>query len=334
MSHRQHVQLFGLPRNDGCITWFCQCSFATTNHAAQYLPVHDVNTIPPSPAFFWLTLLSSRRKPRAPKTQSPALAVEFMEVSGDLLVSSSSGMCCIPPSRWCPLRLLVAKERADRRAAAAAASSRSSSRSRSSGDGVSRQALGATPIPTHGEGFASTTMMQANGTTVSERGVRAHGSESAAPHELTLSKQRSWHAGEGRGGPGDRQLRREGVQVLDGDIRINGKNDALLATRKSRGRAGDIGGDEEEPSEANDDRGCTSPAVAGAGDGPEIPAPSRLKGYLTPRKATGRDPGDDRRKFSILDRMKAKFSSMPTSPPPPTPRTTKVGRRPMCSEFD
>ncbi|CAM9318987.1 unnamed protein product, partial [Hapterophycus canaliculatus] len=50
--------------------------------------------------------------------QTPALAVAFMEVSGELLISSSSGMSRIPPCQWCPLRLLVANERDDRKAAA------------------------------------------------------------------------------------------------------------------------------------------------------------------------------------------------------------------------
>eukprot|EP00752_Nemacystus_decipiens_P003016 g2797.t1 len=246
--------------------------------------------------------------------QSPALAIEFMEVSGDLLVSSSSGMCCIPPSRWCPLKLLVAKERADRRAAAAAASTTNS-------DGVSRRALGGTPTPASGEGFASTRMAQADGTITSERGVRVHGGESATLHELSSSKRRPQQAGDGCGGASDRDVNRKGIQEFDGNI--NGKHEALRAARRSREHAGDTSRDEEEPSAPNDEHEFPPPtAVAGVRDGAELPATSRFKSHLAPREAGGRDPGD-RRKFSILDRMKAKLSRMPTSPPPPTPRTTK-----------
>lgn len=279
----------------------------------------QMTAIQPHPLsmLFWLALLSPRRIHVSHKTQSPALAVEFMEVSGDLLVSSLSGLCCIPPSRWCPLRLLVANERVDRRAAAATGIS--SSRT-SSSDHVSRQVL-RSATHTSGEGFAPM-MMHAKGTAAGKSSVRVHVSGS------TLCK-RPRHAGEGCGGAGDRQLNRDGAHALDGNI--NDKSETMCASRRSRGFVGEVGGDGEEPSGSNDEQECTPPAVAGVEDGPGGPAPSPLKGRLTPRKASA---SGDRRKFSILDRMVAKVSCMPTSPPPPTSRTTKVGYWSTCSEVD
>lgn len=156
---------------------------------------------------------------------------------------------------------------------------------------------------------------QANGTTASERGVRVHESEFVGPHKLALNK-RPRNAGEGCGGAGDHQLNREGVQALDGDV-INGENETTRATRRSSGFVEDFGGEEEEL----------------LGDAHEVPAPYRLQSHLTPRKANGMG---DRRKFSILDRMNAKFSSMPTSPPPLTTRTTKVkvNHEQTCGEVE
>lgn len=289
-----------LPRIDRCNHGFLNVVSRRRVMSHNICP-DDSNTIPFS--------LSSGlhlfcRCIHVPRTQSPAIAVEFMEVSGELLVSSSSGLCSIPSCRWCPSSLLVANERADRRAAAARTSSGSSSGS----DGIPHQVPSATP--TSGEGFASMTT-QADGTTAGERGIRVHENASVAPHALTLDR-RPPRAGEGCNSAGDRKINREEAQALAGNI--NGENERTCATRNI----------EEEPSRATDHREGTPPVGAGVGDEPEVPAPCRLTSYLTPRKASG---SHDWREFSILDRMNAKFSSMPTSPPPPTMPTTKVRHR-------
>lgn len=159
-------------------------------------------------------------------------------------------------------------------------------------------------------------MTQARGTTASEGGVGVR-SESVAPQESTFSK-RPRHAGEGSGNVGDRHLDRD----------VNAKNQTTHATSRSRGPKGDNGEEEEEkeekdeePSGSTDEQECTPPAFAGVGDEPEVLYSCRMKSHLT----TGRARGPEGRKtFSILDRMNAKFSSMPTSPPPPTSRSTKV----------
>lgn len=254
-------------------------------------------------------------------TKSPAIAVEFMEVSGVLLVSSSSGMSRIPPCRWCPRSLLVAKERANRRAEAATTTTTITSVVNSR-DGL---ALNTTATASE-EGFVPVMVRDDDNADGGIGIVTVRESESVVPHELSSRRQghvglKVYNAGRGCGGAGGRPLTREEVQTSNGDS--EGENETRRNIRSKR-RSGDVGGKKGVPSEAIAEREWTPQAVAGVGDVPEIPPPIRSKSCVTPRE--GGSIGD-RNKISILDHMSAKFSSMPTSPPPPNVLPTKVRQR-------
>jgi len=243
--------------------------------------------------------------------QSPALALEFMEISGELLVSFSSGLCCLPTCRWCPLKLLIAIERAERREATPSGTG--------SGSGSGNTSTGASGVRTTVAPLFESIAAQADATATGEREEGP-----LAPTEFML-KRPPWRAepqvpkaGGGRGYIGDHRRQREPGQLIG---RREVDNETLRAGRRSGRLAGDVGWKEKERTRAAAEQGPGDAAVG------EAPATFRLSGWLAPR--AGGCVGD-RNKLSILDRMSSKVLSMPGSPPPPTTRATKVRNGETC----
>lgn len=269
--------------------------------------------------------------------QSPALALEFMEISGELLVSFPSGLCCLPPCRWCPLKLLIAKERAERRAAAPRGTGGGSGTGDGSGGdggggsgststGVSR--VRTTVAPRSNERLESITP-RADTTATSERQKGP-----VSPTELALSSRPRWRTEpqvpEADGECGDAGLR--GRQQELGSLsgwRGEADDEAMRAGRRSVRRTGDFGWKEEGRTGAAAEQGCTPPTgAAGVGNAYD---PFRSNGFLAPREDGG---AGDQNKPSILDRMRSKVLSMPGSPPPPSTRATEVRNGETCCRRD
>jgi len=218
-----------------------------------------------------------------------------MEISGELLVSSSSGLCCLPPCRWCPLKLLIAKERAERRAP----SPSKVSPYRSSGNASTGASRVLTAVdPTSKE--RSESIADRAGATATNTGPQVP------------------KAGGGRGYIGDHRRQREPGQLIG---RREVDNETLRAGRRSGRLVGDVGWKEKERTRAAAEQGPGDAAVG------ESPATFRLSGWLAPRAG---GCVRDRNKLSILDRMSSKVLSMPGSPPPPTTRATKVRNGETC----
>lgn len=240
--------------------------------------------------------------------QSPPISVEFAEVSGVLLVSSSSGMSSIPSRRWCPQSLLVAKERANRRAAAASSSSGSNANSRA------RQAPKATIV----------SVVLDDGKDIGGcDSVQMRENESAVVlHELLNRRQarvelKAYNSGTGCGGAGDHQLTREGARTPNGD----GMNE----TRPNTGRdqSGNVEGKGGMPSDSIAERERIPQAFTRVGDIPVISSPIRSQRCGILRES---DNIENRNRPTILDLMSAKFSSLRTSSPLPNVLPMKVRR--------
>lgn len=223
-----------------------------------------------------------------------------MEISGELLVSSSSGLSRIHPRGWCPLRLLIANERANRRAAAERSSSNKGSRCGREG------------------GLASVTV----------RGDKARvreGEPSIASRGDSFFSGRRRPADHGvrNNAIGRRFTSRVGLQIWNQDAA--GSSETKEGVVKQTKLQGDTNGNPEKPPEEIVERERTPPEDAG------MPGPSRLVYRPTPRGGGGNGTGAsastnrvDQNVHTILDCMSAKVSSIPTSPPPPLVRTAKV----------
>lgn len=223
-----------------------------------------------------------------------------MEISGELLVSSSSGLSRIYPRGWCPLRLLIANERADRRAAAERSS-------RNKGIRCGREG-----------GLASVTVRG------DEARVRDGESSIASRGDSFFSgRRRPADQGVRNNATGRRFTSRVGLQMLNQDAA--GSSETKEGVVRQTKLQGDFNGILDKPPEATAEREWTPPEVAGT------PGPSRLVHRSTPRGGGGNGTGAsgstnrvNQNLYTILDRMSAKVSSIPTSPPPPLVRTTKV----------
>lgn len=218
-----------------------------------------------------------------------------MEISGELLVSSSSGLCCLPPCRWCPLKLLIAKERAERRAP----SPSKVSPYRSSGNastGASRVLTAVDP-------------------TSKER------SESIADRAGATATNTGPQVPKAGGGCGDAEL---------GPLRrcSEADDETMRAGGRSVRRTGDVGWKGDGRTRAVSEQGCTSPTGAGVGD---AHAPFRLNDCLAPREDGG---VGDCSKLSILDRMSSKVLSITGSPPPQSTRAAKARNDEPCLRRD
>ncbi|CAM9370794.1 unnamed protein product [Ectocarpus sp. 6 AP-2014] len=239
--------------------------------------------------------------------QSPALAVEFMEISGELLVSSSSGLSRIDPRGWCPLRLLIANERADRRAAAGPSSSNKGSR-------CGREGV-----------LASVTVRG------DEARVREDESSIVSRGDSFFSgRRRPADHGVRNNATGRRFTSRVGLQILNQDAA--GSRETKEGIVKQTKIQGDTNGNPDKPPEEIVEREWTPPEDAGT------PAPSRLVYRPTPRSGGGNGTGAsastnrvDQNVHTILDCMSAKVSSTPTSPPPPLMRTAKFSTKVLDS---
>ncbi|CAN0094924.1 unnamed protein product [Ectocarpus sp. 12 AP-2014] len=231
--------------------------------------------------------------------QSPALAVEFMEISGELLVSSSSGLSRIHPRGWCPLRLLIANDRADRRAAAERSGSNKGIR-------CGRE-----------DGLASVT--------VRGNEARVREDESSIPSRGDSSfsgRRRPADHGVRKNATGRRFTSRVGLQILNQDAAGSSETkDGVVRQTKLQG---DTNGNPDKPPDEIVEGEWTPPEDAG------MPGPSRLVYGPTPRGGGGKGTGAsastnrvDQNVHTILDCMSAKVSSIPTSPPPPLVRTAK-----------
>ncbi|CAN0157448.1 unnamed protein product [Scytosiphon promiscuus] len=206
--------------------------------------------------------------------QTPALAVEFMEVSAELLVSSSSGMSRIPPCQWCPRRLLVANER------------------REGTPGAQLKAWLQHVVPSSRRRHVEHKDREVGGSSDSLRDCRSTGQEQAQIWRNTITGSH----GKGR----------------------------VISNRKG---ANDCGWEQDR----------RSGAVAGQEGTPlktaDSSAPSRLQKLSPPKGGDGSLKGTCispkrayHEKISILDRMSAKFTSMPASPPP----SLRATKRPTC----
>lgn len=245
--------------------------------------------------------------------KTPALAVEFMEVSGELLVSSSSGMSRIPLCQWCPLRLLIANEREDRRVAATSSSGSANSASPRRAPDTTTEL---SPVMT-GEAAAS-------------EGESNPGVRIGPNPQPTVSNRRC------RGAEHEERKVGGGASgILDGGRPTSweeGKawdsyGNGLRGTEQgisSGSPASDFGGKGDPRSAENAEREWTKPEAA------DVSTPLRWRKHSRPRGGGCSGAGasispkrEGHERTNILDRMNVKFSSLPMSPPPSV-RAAKV----------
>ncbi|CAM9092692.1 unnamed protein product [Ectocarpus fasciculatus] len=215
--------------------------------------------------------------------QSPALAVEFMEISGELLVSSSSGLSRIYPRGWCPLRLLIANERADRRAAAERSSSNKGS--------ICGREGGASMTP-RGDSFFSGRRRPA------DQGVR----NNATGRRFTSRVQ--------------------GPQILNQDTAgSNETKEGVVRQTKLQGDT--IGNPDKPPEATTEREWAPPEVTGMSGPSRLVYHPTPRGGGGNGTGASESTNRVNQNVRTILDRMSGKVSSIPTSSPPPLVRTTK-----------
>lgn len=233
--------------------------------------------------------------------------MEFAEVSGELVVSSPSGMSRIPSPRWCPQSLLVAKERANRRPAAASSSG--------GGSNVNNRACQA-PTTT----IVPVVLADGNAIVGCDSVHVQEGESSVVPHESLSKRQehvelKADNSCTGCGGAGVHQLSREGARTPNGD----GENEARRSISRDRSEDDVEKGGMSSEAIAEQERIPLPPTRVG--DVPMISSPIRSQRCGT---LTESDNIENRNRTTILDIMSAKFSSLPTSLPPPYVLPTKV----------